>query len=94
MSTDAKVELYTTLAGEGVDEFEEKRSLFIGHAIHLLLDGKWQLPVCPSPGECASLGPTFLCPLVPWTVHTPLLHLEPQTPLEGRCCILAKSPGI
>ena len=35
MSTDAKVELYTTLAGEGVDEFEEKRSLFIGHAKHV-----------------------------------------------------------
>ena len=35
MRTDAKVELYTTLAGEGVDEFEEKRSLFIGHAKHV-----------------------------------------------------------
>ena len=35
MSTDAKVELYTTLAGEGIDEFEEKRSLFIGHAKHV-----------------------------------------------------------
>ena len=35
MSIDAKVELYTTLAGEGVDEFEEKRSLFIGHAKHV-----------------------------------------------------------
>ncbi len=35
MSTDAKVELYTTLAGEGVDEFEEIRSLFIGHAKHV-----------------------------------------------------------
>lgn len=35
MSTDAKPELYTTLAGEGVDEFEEKRSLFIGHAKHV-----------------------------------------------------------
>lgn len=28
-------ELYTTLAGEGSDEFEEKRSLFIGHAKHV-----------------------------------------------------------
>lgn len=35
MSTDTKAELYTTLAGEGVDEFEEKRSLFIGHAKHV-----------------------------------------------------------
>lgn len=35
MSTDITPELYTTLAGEGVDEFEEKRSLFIGHAKHI-----------------------------------------------------------
>ena len=35
MSTDKTAELYTTLAGEGVDEFEEKRSLFIGHAKHV-----------------------------------------------------------
>ena len=35
MSTEKTAELYTTLAGEGVDEFEEKRSLFIGHAKHV-----------------------------------------------------------
>ena len=35
MSIDITPELYTTLAGEGVDEFEEKRSLFIGHAKHI-----------------------------------------------------------
>ena len=29
-------ELYTTLAGEGSDEFEEKRSIFIGHAKHII----------------------------------------------------------
>ena len=28
-------ELYTTLSGEGSDEFEEKRSIFIGHAKHI-----------------------------------------------------------
>lgn len=28
-------ELYTTLEGEGHDEFEERRSLFIGHARHV-----------------------------------------------------------
>ena len=28
-------ELYVTLAGEGSDEFEEKRSIFIGHAKHI-----------------------------------------------------------
>ena len=28
-------ELYTTLAGEGSEEFEEKRSVFIGHAKHV-----------------------------------------------------------
>ena len=27
--------LYTTLAGEGRDEFEERRSVFIGHAAHV-----------------------------------------------------------
>lgn len=35
MNTDTTPELYTTLAGEGVDEFEEKRSLFIGHGKHI-----------------------------------------------------------
>ncbi len=30
-----KAELYTTLAGEGSDEFEERKSLFIGHAKHI-----------------------------------------------------------
>ena len=35
MSEETKAELYTTLAGEGSDEFEEKRSLFIGHAKHV-----------------------------------------------------------
>lgn len=34
MSTE-KPELYTTLQGEGSDEFEEKRSVFIGHAKHI-----------------------------------------------------------
>lgn len=34
MSTETP-ELYTTLAGEGSDEFEEKRSVFIGHAKHV-----------------------------------------------------------
>lgn len=32
MGTETTPELYTTLAGEGSDEFEEKRSIFIGHA--------------------------------------------------------------
>ena len=27
--------LYTTLEGVGKDEFEEKRSVFIGHAAHV-----------------------------------------------------------
>lgn len=31
----ASPELYTTLEGEGHDEFEERRSLFIGHATHV-----------------------------------------------------------
>jgi uncharacterized YigZ family protein len=35
MSEETKAELYTTLAGEGSDEFEEKRSIFIGHAKHV-----------------------------------------------------------
>ena len=35
MSEDKKAELYTTLAGEGSDEFEERRSLFICHAKHI-----------------------------------------------------------
>ena len=35
MSEETKAELYTTLAGEGSDEFEERRSLFIGHAKHV-----------------------------------------------------------
>ncbi len=35
MSEQLIPELYTTLEGEGVDEFEERRSLFIGHAKHV-----------------------------------------------------------
>ena len=35
MDEETKAELYTTLAGEGSDEFEERRSLFIGHAKHI-----------------------------------------------------------
>ena len=35
MTEEIKAELYTTLAGEGSDEFEERRSLFIGHAKHV-----------------------------------------------------------
>ena len=31
----SKPVLYTTLAGEGRDEFEERRSVFIGHAAHV-----------------------------------------------------------
>lgn len=42
MSTDKAAELYTTLAGEGVDEFEEKRSLFIGHAKHVTTEEEAQ----------------------------------------------------
>ena len=42
MSTDKTAELYTTLAGEGVDEFEEKRSLFIGHAKHVTTEEEAQ----------------------------------------------------
>ncbi len=35
MSEEIKAELYTTLAGEGSDEFEERRSIFIGAAKHI-----------------------------------------------------------
>ncbi len=35
MSTEQNPELYTTVADEGSDEFEEKRSVFIGHAKHI-----------------------------------------------------------
>lgn len=35
MAEQSKPELYTTLEGEGHDEFEERRSLFIGHAKHV-----------------------------------------------------------
>jgi len=35
MSEELKAELYTTLAGEGCDEFEERRSLFIGAEKHV-----------------------------------------------------------
>ena len=28
-------ELYTTIKGTGISEYEEKRSVFIGHAIHV-----------------------------------------------------------
>lgn len=35
MAEQLKPELYTTLEGEGHDEFEERRSLFIGHAKHV-----------------------------------------------------------
>ncbi len=35
MNEEIKAELYTTLAGEGSDEFEERRSLFIGHSKHI-----------------------------------------------------------
>ena len=35
MSDAMTPELYTSLKGEGSDEFEEKRSLFIGHAAHV-----------------------------------------------------------
>ncbi|MBP3376082.1 MAG: YigZ family protein [Clostridia bacterium] len=42
MSEETKVELYTTLAGEGSDEFEEKRSVFIGHAKHVVSEEEAQ----------------------------------------------------
>ncbi len=35
MIEETKAELYTTLSGEGSDEFEERKSLFIGHAKHI-----------------------------------------------------------
>ena len=35
MAEQQKPELYTTLEGEGCDEFEERKSLFIGHAKHV-----------------------------------------------------------
>lgn len=35
MTEQQKPELYTTLEGEGHDEFEERKSLFIGHAKHI-----------------------------------------------------------
>ncbi len=35
MTEETKAELYTTLGGEGSDEFEERRSVFIGHAKHV-----------------------------------------------------------
>ena len=35
MAENQMPELYTTLEGEGHDEFEERRSLFIGHAKHV-----------------------------------------------------------
>ncbi len=34
--------LYTTLAGEGRDEFEERRSVFIGHAAHVTTEEEAQ----------------------------------------------------
>ena len=42
MSEETKAELYTTLAGEGSDEFEEKRSVFIGHAKHVVSEEEAQ----------------------------------------------------
>ncbi|MBE6584510.1 MAG: YigZ family protein [Ruminococcaceae bacterium] len=42
MSNEIKPELYTTLAGEGSDEFEERRSLFIGHAKHIVSEEEAQ----------------------------------------------------
>lgn len=42
MSNEIKPELYTTLAGEGADEFEERRSLFIGHAAHVVSEEEAQ----------------------------------------------------
>lgn len=35
MSEEIKSDIYTTLAGEGSDEFEERRSIFIGHGKHV-----------------------------------------------------------
>ncbi len=42
MSNDVNPELYTTLAGDGSDEFEERRSLFIGHAKHIVSEQEAQ----------------------------------------------------
>ena len=42
MTEETKAELYTTLAGEGSDEFEERRSLFIGHAKHVTTEEEAQ----------------------------------------------------
>lgn len=42
MSNEVAAELYTTLAGEGSDEFEERRSLFIGHAKHITTEEEAQ----------------------------------------------------
>ena len=42
MSNEIKPELYTTLAGEGMDEFEERRSLFVGHAKHVVSEEEAQ----------------------------------------------------
>ena len=42
MSEETKAELYTTLAGEGSNEFEEKRSVFIGHAKHVVSEEEAQ----------------------------------------------------
>lgn len=40
MSNEGLPELYTTLAGEGADEFEERKSLFIGHAKHITTESE------------------------------------------------------
>lgn len=42
MNEETKAELYTTLAGEGSDEFEERRSIFIGHAKHVTTEEEAQ----------------------------------------------------
>ena len=42
MTEETKAELYTTLAGEGSDEFEERRSIFIGHAKHVTTEEEAQ----------------------------------------------------
>ena len=42
MSEETKAEIYTTLAGEGSNEFEEKRSVFIGHAKHVVSEEEAQ----------------------------------------------------
>ncbi len=42
MAEETKAELYTTLYGEGSDEFEERRSLFIGHAKHITTEEEAQ----------------------------------------------------